>query len=234
MEEKSKKFSTVEIVFWQKSFNMFDFVLADIDGDGGMEKVAITSRMKMAIYDQDNSMVWLSETDYGGSPKYFGRRWRGNKGANQGSASSDNENLEDLQYVPIKLIAMDVNKDGKTDIISAKNELSTFRVLSNLRGFNGGNVVCLGWDGTKMNELWESDKLVGYVSDYDFIGNIGNDSSRTENDDDANTNRVKLYVGHAPHKSWSNFLSISGSKGNLIAYEFNIIDKSKAGPAAEQ
>ncbi len=227
MDTVSKKYSRGKKLFLPSGLNLFDFVIADIDGDGNEEKVAITKNMKMAVYDQENSLVWLSEADFGGSVNYLGNRWRGKDGSVTGPTfKGDDENLQDLEYVPIRLIAMDVNNDGKSDIISAKNTLSTYRFLSNLRSFNGGNVVCMGWNGSEMVELWGTDTLGGYLADFYFVQNNDSVSSVVGAGDAGEVNKVKLYVGQIPSDSFANFLTVFSAKSNLIVYDFNIIEKN--------
>ncbi len=234
MDEKKKGYGKGRRLSLPRGVNLFDFVFADIDGDGPYEKVAITRNMKLAIYDEENSLIWLSEGDYGGGVTHLGK-WRiHRKGASRSTGGGDNEEFLDLSYLPTRLIAVDVNKDGKTDIISGKNVLSSYKWLSNSRRFSDGNVVCMGWDGSKMVELWGTDRLGGHVTDYHIVSDKLSNSSNITDENFSAKIRVKLYVGQVPNDSFANLFTISGKETNLLAYTFNIIEKSKSDSEVEK
>ena len=55
--------------------NLFDFIQADLNGDGSTETVVIDKNMKMLVYDAALNLIWVSSTNYGGSKRYFGPAW---------------------------------------------------------------------------------------------------------------------------------------------------------------
>lgn len=227
MDEISRRYSHGKKLYLPENVNLFDFVIADIDGDGQFETVAITRKMKLAVYDNENSLVWLSKGEYGGSITHLGQRWQQEEGTSRATGRGDDENLQDLSYVPTRLIPIDVNKDGTMDIIMGKNTLSSYRWLSNLRSFSGGNVVCMGWDGSRMVEMWGTDKLGGYVADYHISENNSSDNMKINSSNESVENNLKLYIGQVPNDSFANLFTIGGKEANLLAYEFNIIQKNK-------
>jgi hypothetical protein len=213
-------------LFLPESYNLFDFVYGDIDGDGAEEIVSITSNTKLALHDRENSLVWIGEDDFGGSKTYLGSRWRKDGVTVIGEVANDGENYLELQYVPVRLKAVDINGDGKDEIISVKNTLATFRALRNLRGFSSGNVVCLSWDGHKMKELWATDLLDGHIADYDImVHDSAKLDSPGKNEEDAVTG-IRLYAAQIPTAAFANVINISSKKGNLVVYNFKIRDKA--------
>ncbi len=228
MDEKKKRYAKGKQLSLPEGVNLFDFVFADIDGDGPYEKVAITRDMKLANYDEENRPIWLSEEDYGGGLTHLGKWWKHRQGTSRSTGGGDNEGFLDLSYVPTRLIAVDVNKDGKTDIISGKNVLSSYKWLSNSRSFSDGNVVCMSWDGSKMVELWGTDRLGGHVTDYHIVSDKLSNSSNIPDKNSSAKIRLKLYVGQVPNDSFANLFAISGKETNLLTYSFNIIEKSKS------
>ncbi len=210
--------------------NLFDFVYADVDGDGASETVAVTGNLKLAVYDRHNKLIWLSENDFGGSKTYLGSRWRQDNTVFSGNSSPDGESYLRLSYVPVRLIAKDLNNDGKAEIISAQNSLSTFRMLKNLRSFSGGKVVCLSWSGYGLQELWTTDKLDGYVSDFAFsspaaVPVMGEEKGEGQSES-AGKERVRLVVGQMPGAGPIDFLDVFGGTGNLVIYDFTIAEKT--------
>ena len=66
----------------------------------------------------------------------------------------------------------DINKDGKNDVITAKNyRLSE---LLSYRHFTHGEIEIRSWDGIGLAVLWRTRKLSGYISDFS-IGDFDND-----------------------------------------------------------
>jgi hypothetical protein len=208
--------------------NLFDFIYADVDGDGLSETVAITTDMKLVVYDRQNRPVWRSEKDFGGSKTYFGSRWREDTSVLSVNSTPDGESYLSLQYIPVRLVAKDLNNDGKVEILSAENSLSTFRMLKNLRSFSGGRVVCFSWAGYGLQELWTTDKLDGYISDFSFTfvsKDLGEGEGQSGNKEGE---QVRLVVGQMPGAGPIDFLDVFAGTGNLVIYDFMIGNKSSA------
>ncbi len=223
IDETANRLSRGKKLFVPRQFNIFDFVYADIDGNGISEIVGITSNLKLAVFDRENRLSWVSQTSFGGSVKYLGERWRTNFGDNFGNVQADDENLTELQYIPPRLVAQDVNGDGKTDIIGAKNILSTFEALTNFRAFSGGNVACLSWNGFEMKELWQTDVLDGYISDLDFMIDSSAIDVESEEKKGVLTNQIRLLVGQVPSGGFADMFNFLGDKANLVSYNFKIL-----------
>lgn len=223
IDDNANRVTRGKKMFLPPQLNLFDFIYADIDGDGIMEKVGITSTLKLAVFDRENRLNWISQENYGGSVKYLGERWRTEFGDNFGNITADDENYMELQYVPPRLVAEDVNGDGKTDIIGVKNILSTFEMLTNFRSFSTGNVVCLSWNGVEMKEIWQTDTLDGYISDIDFVINSDQLADSLGSSESVQDSRVRLFVGQVPSGGFTEIFNFLGDKANLYVYEFKIL-----------
>ncbi len=205
--------------------NLFDFVHGDIDGDGEKEIISITSRLELAVHSQHNRLLWRSEDDFGGTKIYLGSRWQEDNSGVIGEVANDGESFADLQYVPVRLVAVDINNDGRDEIVSAKNTLSTFKVLKNTRGFSSGKAVCLGWDGTEMQELWSTDMVEGYITGIEYIHYSGEGEASGEQEEPGEAGNVRLVVGQIPNEGFADFLDFSSQKGKLVVYDFKLVDK---------
>lgn len=223
-----------EKLFLPRSFNLFDFVYADIDGDGLYEKVAITGDMKMVVYNRENRLMWISKDDYGGRNLYVGERWVENDSAIYGEPSDKGEEINmSLQYLPVPLLAMDINGDGKDEILSGKNTLSTYRVLVNLRNFSGGKMVCLGWNGQAMRELWQTDTLDGFIADFDLnIEPLPENGKIKQNEMLAGT-KMQLFVGQVAGQGVTDLLGFLADSGSLVVYDFDILNKTTFAEGAQ-
>jgi TolB-like protein len=76
-------------------------------------------------------------------------------------------------YLNSRIIAYDMNKTGKRDLIVLKN-LTASRILKNVKIFTSSEFYNLGWDSMGLSENWRTRKMGGYVADYQ-IKDIDND-----------------------------------------------------------
>ena len=89
-------------------------------------------------------------------------------------------NLEEAEhyYLPQRIWIKDIDKDGKTEVIVAKNTDTAGRYFTRLRLFKNGYIACLAWDNMGMYEKWKTREISGHISDY-FIADIDNDGNIT-------------------------------------------------------
>ena len=198
--------------------NVFDFILADLDGDKALETVVIDKNQKMLVYDSALNLVWVSSANYGGSKKYFGpERGRTDDQDIAGLTEAQDDNRR-LVFIPGRLDTKDITGDGLPEIIVSTNEVNLSRYFENTRTFDGGSVACLGWFGGGLAELWQTNHIGGYVADYYFDDRADTDSG------DRDDGLYKLYVAQIPPISfWQQLLPSRASK--IQAYEM-IIDRN--------
>jgi TolB-like protein len=195
-----------------KNIRLFDFVWADIDGNGVQEIVSIDRREKLMVYDGNNSLIWVSENDYGGSRNFFGPPQSAVTSATQLFGNDNSTSDRQIIYIPTRLLVADLDNDGGQEILVANNFRTTPKLFSNLREYDGGTVVCLKWQDTVMQDVWKTNKIEGYVTDYYF-----EDYSGTE------TNKVatnSLYISQIPDKQLLGFSM--GAESKVLKYDFNI------------
>lgn len=198
--------------------NLFDFVVADFNGDGRNETAIIDSKQQLLLYDAALSLVWVSSAHYGGSLGYFGPPLIREE-ENALAKNSDQQDLRTLNYIPGRLDVKDVTGDGVPELVVVSNEVDMIsRYLPNIRAYDGGSVACLGWRGTGLVELWRTSHITGYVADYVF--ERGTDADAT----DAGV-LSRLYVAQLPERGlWRRFLPW-GDATRILAYEMRVAIK---------
>lgn len=144
--DKQKKISV------PRGFNLFDFIRADLDQDGTLEIIGITTKNKLLVMDQTGTPIWKSEENYGASKAFLG------------TLSSNRTGTP--TYMHTRLIARDQDGDSKPEIIIGRNRLATVKFFKRVRYFEGSSISALSWDGTEMTPLWETGKTAGYTTDY--------------------------------------------------------------------
>jgi hypothetical protein len=142
--------------------NIFDFSYADLDGNGGLEVVAISQGDRLMVLSQSGKELWTSDDFYGGTTRFIG-----------GDSPEDlNKDLENGRnegariYVPARIVIKDMNNDGIPDVIVNKNLSSASRVLARTRSYPSGEIHALTWNGISLTELWRTRKIDGYIADY--------------------------------------------------------------------
>lgn len=114
---------------------------------------------KINVFGGSNELLWKSDDVFGGSNNYFEI-----SPATWGS-DSDKERVE---YVNLRIITYDTNKDGKREVIIVKNFSPAGRFFKGVRMYTASEVYNLEWDGLGMLENWKTRKINGSVADYQF------------------------------------------------------------------
>lgn len=155
-----------------EKINLFDFVMADLDGDNVTEIVAVDKNEKLLVYGSDSKLLWVSDEDYGGSRTFFGpSRFQVQNVKSFETGGMDKVSLADRKYVfiPGRILVADTDGDGKDEIIVGQNQFQGTRILPNLRSYSGGTVACLKWHDGAMDKLWQTRYIPGYIADYSFF-----------------------------------------------------------------
>lgn len=216
MAAESKELTEEKVLPLPRNIRLFDFVWADLDGNGVQEVVSIDRHDKLLVYDANNSLLWVSDNDYGGSRNFIGPAKSSVSSVGDLFGKNDNVKFEQQTiYVPTRLLVEDIDKDGSAEIIVGNNKRTTPKWFSNFREYDGGSVVCLSWRDSKMLDVWKTNTVTGYLADYTFLLAEGQASKASGNA----TNL--LYIAQIPDKQTLGFSFSSDSK--LLKYELNIL-----------
>lgn len=213
MDRQNGQLTSTERLPLPDDTNLFDFAVADFNGDGSNETAVIDERHRLLVYDETRSLVWVSSATYGGSLRHFGPILA-ETADDTAMNSIDEEGMRRLVYIPGRLDVKDITGDGVAELIIVTNEVDPVsKYLPNIRSYDGGSVACLGWRGAGLTELWRTSHIAGYVADYVFAGSL------EAADGDAIS---RLYVAQLPDKAlWRRFLP-GGDNSRILAYEMRV------------
>lgn len=226
-----------------ENVNLLSFLWADVTGSGTDELLVLDKRERLLIYNGNNELVHVSRDNFGGSTNFFGVGLGKN---NNGFGKGQDEEMNDFgnwNYIPTRLIAKDIDDDGKAEIIVGSNRRSElvvsarekqkaeeakkegrtmlnsfFDLFPNSRSYEGGSVACLSYDGSVLQEKWRTNAITGYLADYSY-------STSVELDKDGKGKEiVHLSMAQVQEGSLLDFFSAKESK--VQVYEFSYKDLS--------
>jgi hypothetical protein len=207
------------------SVNLFDFVYADLDGDGFYEIVAVDQKEKLRVYNPGNELMWVSEKNYASSKIYLGPSRGGATSKNDRRNFTPDEDAErDLIFVPGRIIVTDINKDGKEEIVISEGKKAGLSYFNRLRFYNSGAVVSMAWKGSALIESWRTGNFKGYIAGYGFtLLDEPQGQKKTEND--TNTALGRLFVGYLPKSGSLVDLLPGGAETELTVYDLEFSHK---------
>jgi TolB-like protein len=88
--------------------------------------------------------------------------------------SSSNDGNETFYYIPLRLIPVDLNKDGNSELLVNRNISLAGRFFGRYRSFPQGEIHSLAWNGIGLDTVWKTRRLKGTVEDYG-MADINND-----------------------------------------------------------
>jgi len=119
---------------------------------------------KLSVFGGASEFLYKSDDTFGGSNSYIEMPTK--------AMLVDNDYPP--QYINLRIITYDMNKDGKKELILVKNISSVGGVMSRIKLYVSSEVYNLEWDGLGFIENWKTRKINGYVADYQ-VKDIDND-----------------------------------------------------------
>lgn len=200
--------------------NLFEFVLADVTGDGAREIVAISRADRLYIVRPNGYVLWVSDDYYGGASRYIGEDYdqTGRTGLDMNSTpSSDVIGMEGSGkriYIPSRMITMDVNNDGITDVVVNKNLSTASRHVEGYKRFTSSELHAMTWNGLALGEIWKTQKIDGYIPDFQFLPLPDKENS------------AKLFVGLVLSRGWAG--DITGRESTILTYDIELAGEKAA------
>jgi len=145
-----------------EGINIFNFTLAELGESGKDHLIVINKDEHLVVMSRSGQQIWKSREYFNGTYNYLS------------SPTGGMENLDFYpkntapirDYIPSRILVVDLNEDGKKEIIVANNEASHSRLMERWRGFDRGSIISLSFNQMSMRENWRSRPLPGALSDY--------------------------------------------------------------------
>jgi TolB-like protein len=137
--------------------NVFNFVQNDLSGKGLIYTTMLGPYEHLLVYDPKGERLWKSDDFFGGSLTFMEK---------MSTTINRMVHTGERIFIPSPIFLVDMNADGKQEIVVCQNESKVGRIFGDLRWFGSGKVLFMDWDGTGLNSQWTSQKLSGTVVGY--------------------------------------------------------------------
>jgi len=165
---KGKKFARGKKLKLPKETPLFGLVIADITGDGREEILRFDYADRLRVLSMDGKdLLYKTPSSYGGSNNFFDR---------EGEGDPENRIFKRV-YLPGRILVLDLDGDGRAEVIVNKNHFSTGRLFENFRLYDKAQVYDLVWDGMMLAENWRTREIPGGIADYQ-VEDFDNDGKR--------------------------------------------------------
>jgi hypothetical protein len=109
------------------------------------------------VYDKTMNLFWESDEDYGGSDRYLAI-----------PEKSDKEKIIYL-YMEPRMSFLDLDHDGKNELVSIKNTEKSRHLFSAIRSFSKGQIVVLKNKALGLSPMLQTQQISGAVVDFCFF-----------------------------------------------------------------
>jgi len=142
-----------------KNATVFNFAwIPAANGKGGDHVVTVTETENLATFNTKGQPLAVSQDVYCAGTTYI----LGDRGIGGLSAHEDDEIMS---YVPIRLVVVDLDRDGRYEVLAVKPVTTAGKLFTNYRTYPQGEVHALIWDGMALDLLWKTRRIKGTVCD---------------------------------------------------------------------
>jgi TolB-like protein len=151
--------------------SIYGFILADLDGDGAPEILALDKQDYLRVYDRGGGELYRSGDHFGGSELVLEFDPTRSGPAVRAGIQPEQIMLQSRMYF------QDILGEGKRQLIVPRNTPSTGYIFKT-RLYDKGKIFGLAWDGIGLQTAWETRELPGYIADYALADPDGSGSRK--------------------------------------------------------
>ncbi|OQX19426.1 MAG: hypothetical protein BWK76_04415 [Desulfobulbaceae bacterium A2] len=168
LERNGDSYASQERLKLPEGVKLFDFAYADLDGDGKKEVVSINKSNALSVIRTDNKILWRSDEHFNATKRTLGGEPPINFTRNQqNNTSSDSGGDRYAEFmVPSRILVVDMDKDGKDEIIVNQLPASIVAVMPRLADYPSGTIMGLKWNGLALEEMWRTRRIDSSVVEF--------------------------------------------------------------------
>jgi TolB-like protein len=154
LAQKDGKLQRGEKLAVPEEVNLYDFVMGDFTGDGQVEIAVQTQQRELLLYTRQGDVLWRGSGKYGFTRRFIGEA--------SGVASDQPANFQVLT----RLVARDLDRDGRPELVVMKNPDGLSASLKTIGSFTGGSIDVMHWNGVTFEEQWSSGEIGSYLATF--------------------------------------------------------------------
>lgn len=143
--------------------NLIGLVYGDITHTSQNMFAAYSDWDRICVYNPHGEKIWEDGEHTGGNAEFF-------------RLPIIERGDDNKQFFPLRLRTVDLNKDGRLEILRARHEDLTRNMLQSFRSFKKAKIESVVWDGTSLASQWQTPISEGRASDF-IVGDYDNDGS---------------------------------------------------------
>ena len=147
-----------------RELRLYGFTLAEL-GEAAPLLVGLDEKERLVVYS-NNALIWRSEDKYPAVGIWVKKPETGLEAVLLKSGTEDDKTRK--ARVHGRVVSMDLNGDGRDEIILPKNEGDLF-----LGGYEKADLVGLGWSGSRFEQRRSIQDVPGAVMDFQVIPRQG-------------------------------------------------------------
>ncbi len=137
----------------------FSWIPAD-KGKRGDHLALIAENETLLTFDARGNRLAGTEDTYSGSSVYV----EGDRGIGSLASSGESSDVV-LYYVPMRMPVVDLDRDGRYELLANKPITTAGKLFSNYRTYPQGEIHAMLWNGMGMELLWKTRRIKGTVCD---------------------------------------------------------------------
>ena len=142
--------------------NLMGFAYGNVLNDGRELAIAYNDKDYFQIFNASGKVEWKGAKQYGGSTLYLAM------------APSSPGETGNLRYLPMRIYVMDIDANGKNEVIAVKNAEEAGRHLERFRKYTNSQIESLSWNGLGLTTNWKTREISGYIRDF-VVGDFDHD-----------------------------------------------------------
>ncbi|MFC1534236.1 hypothetical protein ACFL7M_12815 [Thermodesulfobacteriota bacterium] len=143
-----------------KNAQFYTLALHDFNGDGHADFFGLDKDSRLNVWDRDGDSLWKGTEKWGGTNHTIG-------------VGEDPQFMHNPEYtLPLnsRLVIMDIDRDGKKEVVTVKNKAIT-ELVENLASYTKGNLVAYRIESGRLVRAWTSREFSYCISDMQTDGN---------------------------------------------------------------
>ena len=168
MTWQGSQYTPVNEKRYKNPINVLGIAFASFAADGSEMAIAFTQDDRVRLFNNtDGREVWKSDEKYGGNSLFL-------EFHDESDSKIGDTFVKQSIFLPQRIQIVDIDNDGKNEVLVPKNKDIAGRLLRSLRIYDRGHIEGFEWSELGLTPKWKTRQLPGYISDW-IVADFDND-----------------------------------------------------------